>query len=199
MGIFREVLVTCVAAVFSVGPPDPCPAALEARLELMRQDELFWELSQDGLTLYAGGWPVKQFSAEAIEWSYCHPGPIARVEEVFALRPPRSVVVDAETLARASEETTGSVSSEDQIVSVADMPESFAIRWDEGTWWLVNFYKWSGWSGQRRRIALSFKLAGDLLESWWAGRPIRVVDLRCEGLTARELYWSLRVGSVCVQ
>lgn len=193
------LLINLLGFVSCAAPPEFDAERSEAVLELSRDRQLYWELTPANLRLYGGGWLLVDWPVDVAVFTYCRPSHLTRVAEIVPFLPPREMVVDAAALAQAEEDTAGAVSSPDQVVSVEDMPAAFAVRWDDGTWWLVNAGGWHGWSAWVRHWYCSLRILREILPRLWSGAPARLVLLEMDEPAGRRLFWSLREGLACAQ
>ncbi|GAB4240920.1 MAG: hypothetical protein Kow00109_16100 [Acidobacteriota bacterium] len=197
---FSCLLLLNILGFLSCGAPREYDAQRSAAvLELSEQRRLFWELTPGRLRLYGGGWVLADWPLDAALLSYCRPPSLTRVAEIVPFEPPRQMVVDAATLAEAAADTTGAVSGPEQVVSVEDMPAAFAVRWDDGTWWLVNAGGWPGWSAWFRQWDCGLRILRELSARCWSGSAARLVLVEMDETASRRLFWSLREGLACAQ
>jgi len=137
------------------------------------------------------GMEVKRFRVVRGQIS-SHGGPrLSKVAAKTAALQTRQVIVKVEHVSADPSET---VSSPDEIVSVDDMPETFAISLEDGSVFFVTGNARDGLVNQYRKDWLKCRVACVFLFRQLLNRPVRAGVIEMEPDSARHLFWLLQPG-----
>ncbi len=159
------------------------------RLELALQPQPYLEITDQALTAYMKGMEVKRFPIIRAQWSWRGRLRLARVTTKTAALQTRQVVVKVEQVSANPADT---VSSPDEIVSVDDMPETFALRLEDGSVFFITGNEREGLVNGYRKEWLKVQVGLAFLSRQLRHRPVRAGIIEMEPQQARHLFWLLR-------
>jgi hypothetical protein len=190
----RLALVALVL-ILSVRPslPDVRPTTdsvlLAYRLQLAVKGQVYLEIGDQALTAYVKGMEVKRFPIIRAQWSSQGRPCLSKVAAKTAALQTRQVVVKVEQISADPSET---VSSPDEIVSVEDMPETFALRLEDGSVFFITGNEPDGFINGYRKEWLKVQVGCAFLYRQLLHRPGRAAIVEMDPQQARQLYWLLR-------
>ena len=170
---------------------DADPSLLSDRLALIKEGHPFLEVEADAIVLYVAGWKVKEFPVSAHQVAIGDRSEVTAVADVIPLNPPRRLVLDSAVLAEEAQDTSADVSSLDQIIGVDEMPETYLVKFDDGTIWMVNFEGWQGLAQTWKKSRLQWQTLVDATGRLFHEGSVRARFLEMPSGSARELYWVL--------
>ena len=117
---------------------------------------------------------------------------MSRVSSAHTYQEVRQVVEQVDEIV---EDTTGSVSSLDEIVGLGDMPDRYFVCLEDGSVLLVSGDTPGGLVDWARWRFLTNKAAGTYLLERFRSVPCKFLQIEMSSQAARELYWVLRPGT----
>ena len=159
------------------------------RLQLALQGQAYLEISDQALTAYMKGMEVKRFPIIRAQLSSHGQPRLSKVAAKTAALETRQVVVKVEQVSANPSDT---VSSPDEIVSVDDMPETFALRLEDGSVFFITGNEREGFVNGYRKEWLKVQVGCAFLYRQLLHRPIRAGVIEMEPQQARHLFWLLR-------
>ncbi|MFB3903451.1 MAG: hypothetical protein ACE15E_08360 [Acidobacteriota bacterium] len=159
------------------------------RLQLAQQPQAYLEIGEETLTAYMKGMEVKRFPITRAQLSSRGQPRLSRVATKTPAVQTREVIVKVE---RVSADPSETVSSPDEIVSVNDMPETFALRLEDGSIFFITGNASDGLLNRYRKEWLKFRVGCAFLSRQLLHRPVRAGVIEMEPQAARHLFWLLR-------
>ncbi len=169
--------------------PDSDPVLLSYRLQLAQQSQAYLELNEDALTAYIKGMEVKRFPITRAQLTSHGRPRLSKMASKTAAVETRQVIVKVEQVSANPSDT---VSSPDEIVSVEDMPETFALRLQDGSIFFITGNAREGFVNGYRKEWLKVQVGCAFLYRQLRHRPVRAGVIEMEPQLARQLFWLLR-------
>jgi len=167
------------------------PLLLSYRFQLAGQSQPYLEIKEDTLTAYMKGMEVKRFPVIRAQLTSQGRPRLSKVAAKTAALQTREVIVKVEQVSANPSDT---VSSPDEIVSVEDMPETFALRLEDGSVFFITGNARQGIVNRYRKDWLKFRVGCSFLFRQLLHRPVRAGIIEMESQSARHLFWLLRPG-----
>ncbi len=180
---------SCWSLLASDARPVLDPVLLGYRLQLAQQSHAYLEIDEKALTAYIRGMEVKRFPIIRSQLSSHGRPHLSKVAAKTAALQTRQVIVK---VAQVSANPSDTVSSPDEIVSVADMPETFALRLEDGSVFFITGNARDGIVNRYRKDWLKVRVGWDFLCRQLLHRPVRAGVIELEPDLARHLFWLLR-------
>lgn len=192
-GVVSFILVGCSCSLLATDPlPVPLdPALLEYRLQLARQTAAYIEINEEAVTAYIKGMEVKRFPVARAQLSSRGRPRLSKVAAKTAALETRQVIVKVEQVSANPSDT---VSSPDEIVSVDDMPETFALSLEDGSVFFITGNASDGVLNRYRKEWLKCRVGCAFLLRQLLSQPVRAGVIEMEPQLARQLFWLLRPG-----
>lgn len=171
--------------------PSSDPVLLGYRLQLAQQPHAYLEIDEGALVAYLKGMEVKRFPIVRAQLSSQGQRRLSKVADKTAAIETRQVIVKVEHVSADPSET---VSSPDEIVSVDDMPETFALRLEDGSVFYITGKASDGFLNGYRKEWLKVQVGWAFLSRQLRHRPVRAGIIEMEPQMARHLFWLLRPG-----
>jgi len=182
-----------ILAFGSALPADTRPPVdhvlLGYRYQLAQQSQAYLEINEEALTAYMKGMEVKRFPIIRAQLSSHGRPRLSRVGSTTAALRTREVIVKVEQVSANPSDT---VSSPDEIVSVEDMPETFALRLEDGSIFFITGNGRDGLLNGYRKEWLKVQVGCAFLYRQILHRPVRAGIIEMDPQMARHLFWLLR-------
>lgn len=164
---------------------------LEHHVELARKPKAYFQLTPAAVVVYMKGLEVKRLPVERSKGLNPNLPALAYIKSRMSAFPLRQVVVRHEYV---PEDPSATVASPEEIVSVDDMPDSFAFELDDGSFVLVTSGASVGFAGGVRKMMLRSRVLLSYLWRRLQRSSLRLILLRMDPPSARHFYWLVQEG-----
>ncbi len=191
-GLGSWILATLTLSACQSASEDPglAVARLRGQVSLARSGTAYVLAQPDALILLVKGVELKRFPVRRL-WGHRPDAAVSRVvDRIPAVGPPQ-VTVDAQRAARQFDKV-GSVASKDEIVSVQDMPETFLVRFSDGSQWWISSDHWEGPAHAVRKQFLQYRAGFHWLWTRATSPSAKTTIYRVDRPVAQQLFWIIR-------